>query len=155
MRQGWRPFGYVQRRSYLLAATAGLPLAGCTDDDGTETPTERGDGVKANALRDAVESEGHAVRDLSVDERVDLAYTPWEPTEEGVRESIDDVARAFFDRAYDGQWGVSGLDAAARIDGEVVATWRMEQSWIDAYLDGEMSREELAARVEDSVERRD
>lgn len=145
----------MQRRSYLLAVAAGLPLAGCSGDDGTETPTERGDGIKANALRDAVESEGHAVRDLSVDERVDLAYTPREPTEEGVRESIDDVARAFFDRAYDGQWGVSGLDAAVHIDGEVVATWRMEQSWIDAYLDGEMSREELAARVEDSVERRD
>jgi len=31
----------------------------------------------------------------------------------------------------------------------------MEQSWVDAYLDGEMSREELAARIEDSVERRD
>ena len=144
----------MQRRSYLLAAAAGLSLAGCSGDDGAETATERGDGVKANALRDAVESEGHAVRELSVGERVALAYTPREPTEEGVRESIDDVARAFFDRAYDGQWGVSGLDAAVRIDGEVVATWRMEQSWIDAYLDGEMSREELAARVEDSVERR-
>ena len=145
----------MQRRSYLLAVAAGLPLAGCSGDSGAETATERGDGVKANAFRGAIEEEGHAVRELSVGERVALAYTPREPTEEGVRESIDDVARAFFDRAYDGQWGVSGLDAAVRIDSEVVATWRMEQSWVDAYLDGEISREELAARVENSVERRD
>ena len=146
----------MQRRSYLLAVAAGLSLAGCSGDDGAETATERGDGVKANAFRKAIEEEeGHTVRELSIGERVALTYTPREPTEEGVRESIDDVARVFFDRAYDGQWGVSGLDATVRIDGEVVATWRMEQSWVDAYLDGEMSREELAARVEDSVERRD
>ena len=144
----------MQRRSYLLAVAAGLPLAGCSGDDGAETATERGDSVKANALRDAVESEGHAVRELSVGERVALTYTPREPTEEGVRESIDDVARAFFDRVYGG-WDVAGLDATVRIDGEVVATWRMERSWIAAYLDGEMTREELAGKVEDSVERRD
>ena len=144
----------MRRRSYLLAVAAGLPLAGCSGDNGAGTATERGDGVKANALRDAVEREGHAVRELSVGERVALAYTPREPTEEGVRESIDDVARAFFDRVYGG-WDVAGLDAEVRIDGVVVATWRMEQSWIDAYLDGEMTREELARKVEDSVERRD
>ena len=144
----------MRRRSYLLAVAAGLPLAGCTGDDGTETPTERGDGAYADAFRDALEEKGHVVRDLSVGERVALTYTPREPTEEGVRESIDDVARAFFDRVYGG-WDVAGLDAEVRIDGVVVATWRMEQSWIDAYLDGEMTREELAGKVEDSVERRD
>jgi len=144
----------VQRRSYLLAVTAGLPLAGCTGDGGEETPTERGDGVYADAFRDALAEKGHTVRDLSVDERVDLAYVPREPTEKGVRESVDDAARAFFDRVYGG-WDVAGLDATVRIDGEVVATWRMERSWIDAYLDGEMTREELAGKVEDSVERRD
>ena len=73
---------------------------------------------------------------------------------EQVEASVDDAARAFFDRVYGG-WDVIGLDATVRIDGEVVATWRMEQSWIDAYLDGEMTREELAGKVEDSVERRD
>ena len=144
----------MRRRSYLLAVAAGLPLAGCSGDGGEETPTERGDGVYAGAFRDVVEREGHAVRELSVGERVALTYTPREPTEEGVRESIDDVARAFFDRVYGG-WDVAGLDAEVRIDGEVVATWRMERSWIDAYLDGEMTREELAGKVEDSVERRD
>ena len=144
----------MQRRSYLLAVTAGLLLAGCTGDDGTETATERGDGAYADAFREALEEEGHVVHDLSVGERVALTYTPREPTEEGVRESIDDVARAFFDRVYGG-WDVAGLDATVRIDGEVVATWRMERSWIAAYLDGEMTREELAGKVEDSVERRD
>ena len=144
----------MRRRSYLLAVAAGLPLAGCSDDDGAGTATERGDGVKADAFREALEEEGHAVRELSVGERVALTYTPREPTEKGVRESVDDAARAFFDRVYGG-WDVAGLDAAVRIDGEVVATWRMERSWIDAYLDGEMTREELAEKVEDSVERRD
>lgn len=146
----------MRRRRYLAGfALAALPsVAGCSSDGGSGTATETDENeVYCDALRDAVEGDGHAVRELSVGERVALAYSPAEASEAGVRESVNEVARAFFDRVYGG-WEVAGLDASVRVDGALVATWRMERAWIESYLDGDISREELGAKVEDSVERR-
>ena len=147
--------GGVRRRRYLawIAVATAVPVAGCSDaGDGAATVTNRGD-VYRDAFVDAVERAGHAVATLAVHTRVDLEYTPAEASEPGVRQSINDVARAFFDRVYGG-WDVEGLDAGVRIEGSIVATWRMERSWIEAYVEGDISREELGQRVEDSVERR-
>jgi hypothetical protein len=143
--------GRVRRRSLL--ALGAVALAGCSGSD-AETPTETGpDDAYRAAFVEAVERDGHAVGELSVDDRVTLTYSPDEPTEEGIGESVDDVARAFFDRVYGG-WAVAGLDAGVRVDGDPVATWRMERAWIESYLDGDIGRDELAAKVERSVERR-
>jgi hypothetical protein len=148
--------GSVRRRRYLagIAVATAAPVAGCSGDgDGAATVTNRGD-VYRGAFIDAVESDGHDVTTLTVDTRVDLEYTPAEASEPGVRQSINDVARAFFDRVYGG-WDVEGLDAGVQVNGSLVATWNMERAWIEAYVDGDISREELGRRVEDSVERRD
>ena len=137
----------VCRRRCLALAT--VALAGCAGDDaGTPTDTEGSDAYRT-AFVDAVGQDGHAVRELSVDDRVALAYAPEEPSEAGVAESVDDVARAFFDRVYGG-WPVTGLDARVVVEGSLVATWRIERAWIESYLDGDIGREELAARVEAS-----
>ena len=136
----------LRRRWLVVAAVAGC--SGGTDD----TPTDDSDTYRM-AFRAAVERAGHAVRSLSVDDRVRLVYSPAEPTEAGVRASVEDVSRAFFDRVYGG-WEPAGLDARVRIDGDLVAVWRMERAWVESYLDGDIDREELAARVENSVERR-
>lgn len=57
--------------------------------------------------------------------------------------------------ASTGGWTARLLDASVYIDGSLVATWRMETAWIDAYLDGEITRDELGERVAASVERYD
>ena len=146
----------VRRRRYLagIAVATAAPVAGCSGDgNGAATVTNQGE-VYRNAFVDAIERKGHVVATLAVDTRVDLEYTPDEPSEEGVGESINHVARAFFDRV-NGGWAVEGLDAGVLIEGSLVATWHMERAWIEAYDDGDISREELGRRVEDSVERRD
>jgi len=146
----------VRRRRYLagIAVATAAPVAGCSGDgDGSATVTNRSD-VYRDAFVDAIERNGHVVATLAVDTRVDLEYTPAETSEEGVGESINHVARAFFDRV-NGGWAVEGLDAGVLIEASVVATWNMERSWIEAFVDGDISREELGRRVEDSVERRE
>ena len=146
----------VRRRRYLagIAVATAAPVAGCSGDGaGPGTVTNQGE-VYRNAFVDAIERNGHVVATLAVDTRVDLEYTPAETSEEGVGESINHVARAFFDRVTGG-WAVEGLDAGVLIEGSVAATWNMERSWIEAFVDGDISREELGRRVEDSVERRE
>jgi len=146
----------VRRRRYLagIAVATAAPVAGCSGDgDGPATVTNRDD-VYRDAFVDAIERDGHVVATLAVDTRVDLEYTPAEASEPGIRQSINDVAKAFFDRV-NGGWAVEGLDAGVLVEASVVATWNMERAWIEAYLDGDISREELGRRVEDSVERRD
>ena len=138
----------LRRRWLVVAAAAVAGCSGGTDD----TPTDGSDAYRM-AFRAAVERAGHAVRSLSVDDRVRLVYSPAEPTEAGVRASVEDVSRAFFDRVYGG-WEPAGLDARVRIGGGLVAVWRMERAWVESYLDGDIDREELATRVENSVERR-
>jgi hypothetical protein len=145
----------VRRRRYLAGvALAATPLAGCSGDgNGAATVTNQG-AVYREAFVDAIDRNDHVVRTLEVETRVALEYTPAAASEEGVRESVNDVARAFFDRV-NGGWGVDGLDASVLIEGSLVATWNMERDWIEAYVDGDISRDELGKRVEDSVERHD
>lgn len=145
----------MRRRRYLagvVLAVGSTVVAGCSEpDDGATTVTERND-VYREAFRDAVEREGHEVEELAVGTRVSLAYRPAEASEDGVRESVSDVARGFFDRV-NGGWDVEGLDARVSVDGALVATWRMERAWIEAYVAGDITRDELGRRVEGSVQR--
>lgn len=149
----------MRRRPYLAAcAVLVAPAAGCTGDDSTEaTETEAAAEQTAyeDAFRDALAREGIEILELAYDDgRVILDYEPAEPTEAGVEESVEVAARAYFDRVYGG-WSAQLLDASAYVDGSLVATWRMETAWIDAYLAGDITRDELGRRVEDSVERHD
>lgn len=149
----------MRRRRYLLACSSlGTALAGCTggsSGDATETEAAAAQTTYEDAFREALGREGIEIRDLTYDDgAVVVAYVPAEPTEEGVEESIQVAARAYFDRVYGG-WNADRLDASAYVDDSLVATWHMETAWIDAYLAGEITREELGQRVEDSVERHD
>lgn len=149
----------MRRRGYLVSCSlVGVTLAGCTGGDTSEpTETEAAADQTAyeDAFRDALSREGIAIRDLTYEDgSVRLEYEPAEPTEAGVEQSIEVAARAYFDRVYGG-WNAARLDASAYVDGSLVATWRMETAWIDAYLAGEITRDELGQRVEDSVERFD
>jgi hypothetical protein len=146
----------MRRRRYIagIALATAAPLAGCSSEGtGASTDTNTSAVYRA-AFVDAIEGNDHVVRAIDVETRVTLSYTPAEASESGVEESINDVARAFFDRV-NGGWDVAGLSASVLIDGSVVATWNMERAWIEAYVDGDISREELGRRVEDSVERTD
>lgn len=151
----------MRRRQYLrgclLAGSAAL--AGCSGGDGTATESDDGASeVRREAFREALTESGITVRELAVDDagHVNVEYEPAEPTEESVRNSIDTAARAYFDRVYgESGWAVERLDASVVIGGRLVATWHMKSEWIEQYLEGRISREEMAARVEDSVERHD
>ncbi|MUV87226.1 hypothetical protein GJ631_11785 [Natronomonas sp. CBA1123] len=151
----------MRRRQYLagLSLASSALLAGCSgSDDTTATPDSESSDIRREAFREALTENGITVRELAVDDEshVNLEYEPAEPTEESVRNSIDAAARAFFDRVYgESGWAVERLDARVVIDGTLVATWQMESEWIEQYLEGRISREEMAARVENSVERHD
>lgn len=151
----------MRRRRFVAAAVAAIaPLAGCAGDGAsgataTETEAASSQTASEEAFLEALDREDVEVLDLRYDDgRVALEYEPAEPTERSVEESVEAIARAYFDRVYGG-WTAERLDASAFVDGELVATWRMDSRWIDAYLDGEITREELGERVEDSVERHD
>lgn len=143
------------RRRYLslCAVTASGAIAGCSSGaDSNATPR---DAVYENALRDRLTDSGITVRRLSnTNGTVNLEYVPAEPTEASVETSIDTTATEFFNRV-DGGWGVDVLEARIYIDGSLVATWQMERTWIEAYLDGDISRDELGEKVRASVERHD
>lgn len=149
----------MHRRRYLVAcALLGVGIAGCTGDDPagpTETEAASAQTTYEEAFRDALEREGIEVLELAYDDgRVIVEYEPAARSEAGVQESIEVAARAYFDRVYGG-WNAALLDVSVSIDGSLVATWHMDSEWIDAYLDGEITREELGQRVEESVERHD
>lgn len=145
----------MRRRELLVLCVA---LAGCTggggdsgSGDGDGAGDERDD-TYLTAFDDALAEADLEVLSLEVVQGVvELAYVPAEASEDGVEESIRDVGFAFYQRVRGG-WDVDRLDAEVHVDDEVVATWEMRRAWIEAYLDGELSREELEARVEASVE---
>jgi hypothetical protein len=151
----------MRRRQYLACVTlaSSALVAGCSGSDETTPESDGGSSdIRREAFRDALTEDGITVRELVIDDdsHVNLEYEPAEPTEESVRDSIDTAARAFFDRVYgESGWAVERLDARVVVDGTLVATWHMKSKWIEQYLDGRISREEMAARVEDSVERHD
>lgn len=141
-----------------LAASGGL--AGCTNDDGEDDSGSTGS-VYRQAFRDALTDEGIEVRALTnEDGRVELTYAPGglgsdadeDDYEARIEETVGIAAEAYFDRVYGG-WDVTRLDATVEVEESVVATWRMESEWIQRYLDGDISRDELGAKVEESVER--
>jgi hypothetical protein len=151
----------MRRRRYLVCCglTAGIAIAGCTGNGDSEEEDDRGnDEIRREAFRNALTGNGITIHELSIDENshVILEYSPAEPTEESVEDSIDATARAFFDRVYGEEgWAVEQLDARVVVDGTLVATWSMKAEWIEQYLEGRLSREEMAARVEETVERHD
>jgi len=144
----------MRRRRVLagIALATGSSLSGCSgDDNGPATATARDD-VRREAFVDAIERDDHVVETLTVDGRVSLEYTPAEASEAGIEASISDVALSFF-RRNDGGWNVAGLDARVTVEESVVTTWHMEGRWIESYLDGDITRDELSLRVAESVER--
>lgn len=151
----------MDRRRYLALLAAGSPLAGCTGDQGPDVGSDADDSeVRRDALREALVREDIEVHELRVDgERVDLVYSPPAPEdadeaayEQQVEETIEVTARAFYRRVRGG-WDVEGLDATVRVDGSVVATWRMESEWVAQHRSGDITREELREKIEATVER--
>lgn len=145
----------MRRRRYLagLSATVGLAVVGCTSNESNANadPNE----AYRNAFRTTLTDEGISIRQFAVNDGVvDLEYVPAEPTEEGVENSIHTTARAYYDRVYGG-WDVDRLEAAAFIDGSLVATWHMESRWVEQHRDGDISRDELGEKIEATVERHD
>lgn len=161
-----RPPPGMRRRCYLslCGLAAGSSIAGCTtigDGGNSNGDGGGGDGAYRGTFRDSLTREGVEIRELTTDGgRVELVYAPGDLPDDGseeayetrVQETVETASRSFFDRVYGG-WTVDRLDATVRIDGSVVATWRMDREWIERYLDGEYTREEMARRVEESVER--
>lgn len=151
----------MDRRRYLALLAAGGAFAGCTDD-GQEVEAETDDSeVRREALREALVREDIEVEELRVEgERVELVYSPPDLPEDAdeadyearVEETIETTARAFYRRVRGG-WDVEGLDATVLVDGTMVATWRMESEWIERHRAGEITREELRAKIEATVER--
>lgn len=145
----------MHRRRFLagLSTALGLSIVGCTstNDEPQRDPSE----VYRNAFRTALTDAGITIRAFEVsDGVVDLEYAPAEATEESVEESVRTGARAYYDRIYGG-WDVDRLEAAAFIDGTLVATWRMESKWVSQHLDGDITREELGEKIQGTVERHD
>lgn len=143
----------MRRRRYLAGVSTVFSLAvlGCTSDEAESDPSE----AYRNAFRTTLTDEGIAIRRFEVNDGVvALEYVPADATEASVEASVETIARAYYDRIYGG-WEVDRLDAAAFIDGSRVATWHMESRWVQQHRDGDISRDELGAKIEATVERHD
>ncbi len=151
----------MERRRYLVGCGTILGvITGCTTnepDDGDDTSNA----VYREAFRDALTDDDIEIQTLTnTDGRVELVYSPGSiqpdatapEIEARVEETVYIAAEAFFDRVYGG-WAVDFLDATVKIQDTVVATWHMDSEWIDGYLAGEYSRNDLIEMVEASVER--
>lgn len=145
------------RRRYLTSlalALGGPALAGCAGSDDDAGVERHSEGYVA-AFRDALEDEGHEVHELVIEAGVvQVEYAPAELTEEAIEESIRTGAYAYWERVHGG-WKVDRLEARVVVGGDLVATWRVETEWVERHLAGDISRQELAAKVEASVERHD
>lgn len=145
----------MRRRRYLsgLSSAIGFSLVGCTstNDEQEGDPNE----AYRNAFRTTLTDAGITIRTFEVSDGVaDLEYVPAEATEASVEESVQTAARAYYDRIYGG-WDVDRLEAAAFIDGTLVATWRMESEWVRQHRDGDITRDELGEKIQGTVERHD
>lgn len=99
----------MRRRQLVAAAVAAIaPFAGCAGDDAngataTETEAAASQTASEEAFLESMDREGIVVLDLRYDDgRVILEYEPAGPTERGVEESVEAIARAYFDRVYGG-----------------------------------------------------
>ncbi|ELZ89385.1 hypothetical protein [Haloferax sulfurifontis] len=106
-----------------------------------------------------LESESVALTELTADERasvVSLTYESDGRSTDRLSGEIGTVAGGFFREVAAG-WAASRLEAtivAADDDTDaVVARWRAEATWFEAYDRGDISADELSLRVLRTVER--
>ncbi|ELZ80039.1 hypothetical protein C5C07_13680 [Haloferax sp. Atlit-4N] len=106
-----------------------------------------------------LDSESVALAELTADERasvVSLTYESDARSTDRLSNEIGTVAGGFFREVAAG-WTASRLEAtivaAAADSGAVVARWRAESTWFDAYDRGDISADELSLRVLQTLER--
>ena len=88
----------------------------------------------------------------SQDSTVQLTYTTFQTTESGIAEEIGKVAGAYAYAIGDG-WDKQQMEVAVQAaDGSTIGTYQIQQSWAQEYLDGDITAEEYALRVLQTLE---
>lgn len=104
------------------------------------------------SLEEALRGNGISVESLSQDDTVSVTYLTAFPDVEPDHGEVGRAVTAFLELARDTDWDPKTVEATIlRSEGDVQATWRLEDEWIRAYNDYSLDDEELSERVLDSL----
>ena len=119
------------------------------------TPAASGqdDAYYESLIQEALQQESVSVSSVqSQDSTVQLTYTTFQTTESGIAEEIGKVAGAYAYAIGDG-WDKQQMEVAVQAaDGSTIGTYQIQQSWAQEYLDGDITAEEYALRVLQTLE---
>lgn len=101
-----------------------------------------------------VRSAGVHVESIDVaEDAIELEYMTAFPGEQINHREMGRVLNALIDRAEDGRWEPTRLEATViRVPGDVMGFWHAEAAWFEAIVDDDISEEEFSARVLETIE---
>ncbi|WP_411964087.1 hypothetical protein [Haloferax sp. YSMS24] len=103
------------------------------------------------AIEEALRGNGISVESLSLDETVSVTYLTAFPDVKPDHGEVGRAVTAFLELASE-DWDPVTVEATIlRSEGDVQATWRLEDEWIRAYDSYTLDDEELSSRVLDTL----
>ena len=124
-------------------------------DTPSVTPTMSGEGdtYYESLIQGALQQESVSVSSVeSQDDIVQLTYTTVQTTESGIAEEIGKVAGAYAFAIDDG-WDKQQMQVTVQAaDGSTIGSYQIERSWAQQYIDSEITAEEYALRVLQTLE---
>lgn len=107
-----------------------------------------------SGIEGEIQSAGVHVESVDVAaDGIDLEYMTAFPGRQINHQEMGRVLNALIDRAEDGRWDPTRLDATViRVPGDVMGTWHAERAWFEELLAYEISEEEFSARVLETIE---
>ncbi|KTG27955.1 hypothetical protein [Haloferax profundi] len=104
------------------------------------------------AVEEALRGNGISVESLSIDDSISVTYLTAFPDVEPDHGEVGRAVTAFLELSQGDDWEPTTVDATIlRSEGDVQATWRLDEDWIRAYNRYELDDEDLSERVLDSL----
>ncbi|KAB1193665.1 hypothetical protein GJR96_09520 [Haloferax sp. MBLA0076] len=104
------------------------------------------------AVEEALRGNGISVESLSIDDSISVTYLTAFPDVEPDHGEVGRAVTAFLELSQVDDWEPTTVDATIlRSEGDVQATWRLDEDWIRAYNRYELDDEDLSKRVLDSL----
>jgi hypothetical protein len=104
-------------------------------------------------LEAELRANGIDVERLERGDPVELTYTTAFPGERVEHGEVGRVCNVFLDLARGGEWTPADVEATVvRYEGDRQGRWRVETSWFERLLEGELTEVAFSERVLDTLE---